>query len=266
MAAHRAEGIILKKYCLRETSFILVVYTREYGKICGVMKGVRNPHPQFAGNFEIFTKCEVLFYPKKRKGMDLITQCESLDFFFSARKEIERLTYANYFIELVDIATADYDVNEQLYDVLVKSLGLLNSDNSSKRICRIFELKFLEAVGVLPRLDKCIKCSAEVGDNIYFSVRSGGVVCPACNSRKEGHVKISLGTLNFMRKIHGLPFEKTQQIKVSKDVGRETERILKLFIEYHIGRQTKSMRFLGALERNGIIRGSEMGLSGIGCR
>ncbi|MBU1894387.1 MAG: recombination protein O N-terminal domain-containing protein, partial [Candidatus Omnitrophica bacterium] len=62
MAVQKAEGIILKKYFLRETSYIIVAFTKEFGKIKGVIKGIRAPYPQFAGNFEIFTQCRLLFY------------------------------------------------------------------------------------------------------------------------------------------------------------------------------------------------------------
>ena len=41
MAGLKAEGVILRKYLLRETSYILKIFTREYGKIKGVIKGVK---------------------------------------------------------------------------------------------------------------------------------------------------------------------------------------------------------------------------------
>ena len=161
-AAQNAEGIILRKFFLRETSYILVVFTREFGKIRGVLKGVRAPYPQFAGNYEIFTKCQLLFYRKKKKSLDLITRCEALDFFLPARKDIERLTYANYFIELVDVVTSDYDVNEELYGSLVESLQLLATRSSAKRVSRIFELKLLKAIGLAPHLEGCVDCGVQV--------------------------------------------------------------------------------------------------------
>ena len=33
MAAQKTEGIILRKYCLRETSYILSTFTKDFGKI-----------------------------------------------------------------------------------------------------------------------------------------------------------------------------------------------------------------------------------------
>ncbi len=251
-AAQSAEGIILRKYYLRETSYVLVVFTKEFGKIRGVMKGVRDPYPQFGGNFEIFTRCQLLFYRKKKKLMDLITQCEALDFFLPVRKDIERLTYANYFIELVNIVTRDYDVNKGLYHVLLESLRMLSSGASAKRVSRIFELKLLETLGLAPRLDECVRCGAAVEGKGCFSVKSGGMLCAGCGKKDDACLRLSPGTVKFMHKIQLSDMAKTARIKVSKEVGRETEEALKRFLQYYINRPVRSLKFLEELQKVGI--------------
>ncbi len=252
MPALSAEGIILRKYFLRETSYILVVFTREFGKIRGVLKGARNPYPQFAGNFELFTKCDLLFY--KKKNMDLITRCEASEFFLPVRKNIERLTYACYFIELIDAVTHDYDVNVELYHILLEGLRLLATEASPKRTARIFELKLMDAAGFGPQLEECARCSSSEGKDFWFSINAGGIVCRECIEEKDIYLKISRGTLNFLRRIRGMPFSKTARIKVSRDVGKETEASLKKFIQYYVGRQVKSMKFLEEIEKKRILQ------------
>lgn len=253
MSAQSAEGIILRKYYLRETSYILVVFTKEFGKIRGVIKGVRNPYPQFAGNFEIFTKCHLLFYRKKKRPMDLITQCETSDYYLEARKDIERLTYANYFIELIDIVTNDYDVNGELYDILEGSLYMLSSGASSKRIGRIFELKLLGALGFSPRTDECTECGSSIDKEAVFSIKSGGVLCAACKHKDTSSMRVSLGTIKFMQKIQTTEIARTERIKVSKEVGEETERILNRFLQYYINRPLKSLKFLSDLQKAKVV-------------
>ncbi|MFC1479836.1 DNA repair protein RecO [Candidatus Omnitrophota bacterium] len=252
MPALNAEGIILRKYCLRETSYILVVFTKEFGKIRGVIKGVRAPYPQFAGNFEIFTQCQLLFYRKKKTSMDLITQCEMLDYFLPARKDIERLTYANYFIELVNIVTTDYNANDELYQTLLKSLRMLEGTSSAKRVGRIFELKLLGAMGLSPQMHECVECGSDIGQRGRFSVLGGGMLCERCVHRDKEALRVSLGTVNFMRKIQTSELEKTSRIKVSKKVGKETEETLKRFLRYYINRPIRSLGFLEQLEKTGI--------------
>lgn len=252
MPALRAEGIILRKYFLRETSYVLVVFTRGFGKIRGVLKGVRDPYPQFAGNFEIFTQCDLLFYKKKR-NMDLVTHCEARDFFLTIRKDIERLTYASYFIELLDIATGDHDKKEELYLLLLESLRSLAAGAGPKRTARVFEIKLLEMIGLLPALDACLKCASPEPESNYFSVTGGGIICGNCVAKEDMAFRISKGTVNFIRKIASLPLSRTGQIKVAREVGMETEKALKMFMPYHIGRQVKSMKFLEEMERGGIL-------------
>jgi DNA repair protein RecO (recombination protein O) len=254
MAGESAEGVILKKYLLRETSYALVVFTREFGKIRGVIKGVRNPYPQFAGDYEIFTRCAFLLYRKKRGQMDLITQCDGIEPFVSVRKDIERLTYANYIIELMDTVTNDHDANEGLYNILLESLRMLDTGASAKRTARIFELKLLEDLGLSPRLTECAACESSVGANAFFSAGHGGALCERCARSARDRVSVSQGTLKFMEKIRSSEFALTARIKVSREVGKETEEVLRQFLNYHIGRPLKSLAFLGQLRKAGIAR------------
>jgi hypothetical protein len=62
-----------------------------------------------------------------------------------------------------------------------------------------------------------------------------------------------MGTLKFLRKIQQSDLEKTAHIKVSREVGRETELILKRFLAYHLGRPMKSLKFLEKMEKAGIV-------------
>ena len=253
MAAHAAEGIILRKYYVRETSYLLVVYTKEFGKIRGVIKGVRGPYPQFAGNFEVITKAKLLFYKKKKKLLDLITQCEATDYFLPVKKDIERLTYAHYFIELIDTVTGDYVPDEELYGILDESLRMLGSGSSPKRISRIFELKVLGEVGFSPQVAECVLCSGPIEKNVYFSAVSGGVLCAECARKDPSKVPISLGTAKFMHKIQNTDIRKTEHIKVSREVGKETERVLKNFVQFQVNRQIKSLKFLDKLHKVGVV-------------
>ena len=254
MPAISAEGIMLRKYLLRETSYILVIFTRDHGKIRGVLKGARAPYPQFAGNFEIFTRLNCEFYRKKKSGLDLITGLETLDFFLPVRKDIERLTYANYFVELVDIAAADNDPNVALYGALADGLKLLSlEDMSPRRAARIFELNFLAAAGLMPHLEACSSCSKEEMEELHFSVKKGGVLCGPCAAKDAGSFKVLAGTVNFLRKIGGVPMMKARGIKVATAVGKETEKILRSFVQYHVADDVRSLKFLDTITRKGLL-------------
>jgi len=249
MAAQHTEGIILRKHLLRETSYILVILTKDFGKIKGVIKGIRKPCPQFAGNLEIFTKCDVLVYRKHKKPFDLITQCEAVDYFLQIRKDIERLTYANYFIELVDVTIVEGEPCEEVYEILLGALKMLAEGSSPKRSGRIFELKLLNNLGLSPRMDVCVACGVNKITEYFFSAKDGGILCRKCSANSLGSFTITPGTVNFIRKIQSSSIELASRIKVSHCVGVETEKLLGQFSRFHINRPIKSLKFLARLDK-----------------
>ena len=50
MSIDKAQGLVLNKRDLRETSIIVDLYTKEFGKISGILKGIRTEPEKFASN------------------------------------------------------------------------------------------------------------------------------------------------------------------------------------------------------------------------
>ncbi len=67
MPIQKTEGVLLKKRDLRETSLIVTFYTKDFGKISGVLKGVRGERPTASGVPQLFSLNQIVFYEKKKK-------------------------------------------------------------------------------------------------------------------------------------------------------------------------------------------------------
>ena len=105
------------------------------------------------------------------------------------REDILKTSYACYFAELVNTLTAEKDKNEEIFDLLLRSLTLLKGSASPKRISRILEIKLLMISGLMPRLDRCVLCEKQIDfkgasfDKTRFSYKSGGLICKDCSIR-----------------------------------------------------------------------------------
>jgi len=240
----KTDAVILKKYPFRETSLLLVLYTKDFGKIKGIIKGVRGPRGQLGSFPEILTLNRIVFYESKRKEIFYISQCDLVDLFKNIRVDLERIGYATYFAELTDVVSPLRDKNEELFTLLLNSLNLLCSTASAKRITRIFEIKLLLILGLMPALDGCVQCGKKTGSDVKFSLKSGGLLCKACTSFDREAANISAGTVNFIKHIGRTPYEKTSRVKVSKEVGEEVEHILRKFLDIHIDKKLKTLEFL----------------------
>jgi len=250
MPIQKSEAVVIRSQDLRETSLILTFYTKDFGKIKGIVRGVRGPHAQYGGgSLEIFAHDEIVFYERKKSDIFTISQCDLVDFFNPIRESLERLAYANYIIELLDSVTSLGDKNNEVFELLINSIRLLSGDASAKRVARIFEIKLLALLGLMPTLETCAFCGKKADASAKFSVANGGLICKACLGNDANALPIMAGTVKFIEHIRALPFEKVERIKVANTVGKELEYILRQFLDYHIERRLKSLDFLREIEK-----------------
>ncbi len=246
MAVQKTQGFVLRKQDIRETSILLTVYTRNFGKLKLISKGVRAPEARFVSAYELLALDDIVFYERKKKNLFFLSQCDLINYFPRIRESLERLSYAAYFADFLDSATASREKNPRIYELLSNSLFLLSGNASPKRVARIFEIKLLAILGLMPRLRECVSCERVPGkEKARFSFSLGGVLCENCFVKDKSAGPVLAGTLNFISHIRNLPFERIKQIKVSKRVGAEVEKLLRGFINYHLDLRLKSREFIG---------------------
>ncbi len=250
MTIQKSEGIVLRRQDLRETSLILTLYTRDFGKIKGIARGVRGSRAQYGGGaLELFALDEIVFYERKTSDIYTVSQCDLLEYFNPLRADLAKLSYATYLIELLDSVTTLADKNDEVFDLLLNSLRLMAGESSAKRAARIFEIKLLNLLGLMPSLDLCVSCGKRPDTGFKFSLQHGGLVCKNCLESDRAALSILPGTAKFIEHIRSLPFEKVERIKVTPQVGRELESILRKFLDYQIERRLKTVEFLREIER-----------------
>ena len=99
----KTEGIVLKTIDLRETSRIAFFFTRDHGKVKGVLKGIRKDPKKFGSHIDKFSVNEIVYYQYRNSDIHLVSQCDLKQFFFPVRQDYKRNIAANYMLELVNI-------------------------------------------------------------------------------------------------------------------------------------------------------------------
>jgi DNA repair protein RecO (recombination protein O) len=151
MDTQRAEGIVLRKQPVTESSLIVTWYTREFGKLKTMAKGARRPKGPFQGKIDLFYRDEILFLRSRRSDLHLLHDCFLESPHKKLRDSVEALTAASYIGELVDLATELEDPNPKLFDVLTETLDALEVPRGHAAVVIWFELHLLGAVGWAPR-------------------------------------------------------------------------------------------------------------------
>src|SRR6187549_1204547 len=97
MSAEKAEGLILRVTDFSETSRIVVLMTREFGKISALAKGGRRLKGPFESALDLLTTCQIVFLRKSTSGLDLLTEAKLVERFHPEERELTCL-YAGYYV------------------------------------------------------------------------------------------------------------------------------------------------------------------------
>src|SRR5262249_48611966 len=150
MAAEKATALVLRVIEFSETSSIVWLFTREFGKVRGLAKGARRLKGPFEAALDLLCHCRVLFLRKSSDALDLLTEAK-LEQRFRPR-DLSSL-YAGYYVaELLSEFTDDHDPHPPLFDAACEALtGLANEGRVASVVLR-FEMTALRVLGHLPSL------------------------------------------------------------------------------------------------------------------
>lgn len=130
MRGHSFEGVILKRTNIRDSDKLLTLFTRQYGKITLLAKGLRKSSSRRVGVLELFNRIQAFAVPGKNQ-LDIITEVILIDGYPHWRHQLGRITLAYQLCETIDKLTADHQPHPRLYATLTKymrSISQLNSD------------------------------------------------------------------------------------------------------------------------------------------
>jgi len=144
MRTYKTEGIVLKRINYGEADRILTIYTKHYGKIRAMAKGVRKLTSRKAGSLELFT--QTVIFLVKGKNLDIITETQPIDLFKVWRSDLNKVGVAYYFCELVDKLTPDEQENSLVFEILRDYLLRLKG-SKLKQLVRSFEEELLTELG-----------------------------------------------------------------------------------------------------------------------
>ncbi|MBI4845450.1 MAG: DNA repair protein RecO [Candidatus Omnitrophica bacterium] len=248
MSIHKTEAIVLDRKDYRETSYLISLLTRDFGKIYAQAKGAKRKAGKFGTNFSPISYNKIVFYENDKSGFHIISQADLIDHFNAIDTDIERFTYATYFLELVSAAMPQGEKNPQVFELVKKFLNFLNKQYKILNIAQIFEIKFLNLSGFKPRLDNCVSCGSQVLKESKFSFVLGGLLCMQCFARDHSAHKVLQGTIATVNYIENNELEKIANLRIIESVRKELQYMLRRFIDFHVGEQFNSIKFMGKMK------------------
>ncbi|OGX18211.1 MAG: DNA repair protein RecO [Omnitrophica WOR_2 bacterium RBG_13_44_8b] len=247
MSIHKTEAIVLNRRDFRETSTIADFFTRDFGKISGLLKGIRGDPAKFASNLEIFSHNEIIFYRKRNSSLHLVSQADKRNNFDNIRHDIARTGLGCFMMELLGAIMPQEDKNEDIFDLTMNCLRELEVTRNYDKIMTIFKIKILHLCGFKPHLDSCVTCGGRILGLSKFSLMLGGLLCPKCYPKDNAARSIFRGTVASILHIEKNDFRNNLNLGLNPQIKKELELILNAFLNFHLERELKSQKVLNKL-------------------
>lgn len=247
MAILKTEAIVLKTFDFRETSLIVHFFTKEFGRLDGILKGIRKDPRKFASTLEPFSINEIIFYQRRSSGLHLISQCDLKNNFNTIRVNLKAIAFASHLAVLLAHLMPQEEKNEEVYGLALLALKQMDIRQDVERVLHIFIVKFLKVIGFRPRLDGCVICDKNILDCAYFNVKYGGLLCGDCNTKNNNSSGILKGTIASILHLEQSSWQDALRLGLSSTIKSELNTILNNFMEFHLQLKPKSRELLGVL-------------------
>lgn len=151
MRSYSSEGIVLARKNYGEADRILVVFTRKFGKLSFIAKGIRRPTSRKRGHLEVFNYFK--FSASKGRGLDIITEAEVIYSYQKIRKNLKKTALSYYMTEVLGKVLHENEPHEEIFLLMLQNLDKVSKESNLKQIRLEFIEKLLVLLGFWP-IDK----------------------------------------------------------------------------------------------------------------
>ena len=243
MAIQKTEAFVLRAHPFRTSSLLVTFFSRDFGKLKGLAKGVRKEGIVHPSTFEPFTLLEIVFYEKVHSEIHLISEATVLASYEGLRRNLPALATAYYLAELTDELTELQDPHESLFELLQTIFQSLPSLPPSL-LARYFEVRLLSEIGLLPPMDHCLICGRIHPEKLYFSPRQGTVLCERCRQRSRDSRPLRTPVIEALRLFMRGEFREGMQHPMGEGTLDEIGQLVERFLADRLAKPLKARRFL----------------------
>lgn len=175
---------MLREYEWSETSQVVVLLTREHGKVRGLAKGSKRLSPsslqRYSGGIELLTAGHVVATTKRTAELANITEWDQQDGFAHLRADLRAQHLAMYAAEATAAMLADEDPHARLYEALLALIAALAGPGKDAALLA-YHWALLDECGYRPELDRDVVAGGDLpAERAYtFDPINGGFTATA---------------------------------------------------------------------------------------
>ena len=221
------------------SSRFVVWFGREQGRFVTLIRGAQRPKSFFLGQCDLFATSDIVFYRHPRHPVHLARECALVRARPVLRRDWRAAAAASYASDLLQRSLPREEPHPRLYNVVSDWLDTLGSPRPVEPDLCWFELAYLAAEGLAPRLQGCVACGAalDAGRPARFVTGRGGFLCGRCDTGPAGSRTFRLGPADLAVLRSWQAAERPRRLDASGVPPETVRRIADLlgdFLRHHL--------------------------------
>ena len=245
MEIFKVEGFILNTTDFGDANRVVTIYTKNFGKIEVNAYGCRRAKNFLSGVIQMFNKiCAEI---KKGSQVDSIHDADILEFYPNLTADIEKLTYASIFFEIVNKMILPKIADVRIYNLLENFLPVINKKNP--QIAALIAIaQFMEFTGFQLNFKNCVRCGKIIEDFASLNLTEGGAICENCTHGAIIGFNYQKNLRLTFEKFLNFDWKSETQINFSKNQIYSAEKIFFQYVQNILGQELKSVKFLRQIQ------------------
>lgn len=193
------DGLMIKEQNIGEQDRLVTVLTRSNGIIRAFVKNGRSIKSTKGSATRLLCYSRLVIYINR--DTYIIDEAQSEEMFIKLRTDIIKMSLAQYFCELVYFLAPQNQPAEEYLRLMLNSLYVLAQEKRPMPLIKAaLELRMLSFYGYMPDLVCCANCKCYESDTMYFTPKTGTLVCGNCRDTTSGYsLELGMGVTTAMR-------------------------------------------------------------------
>lgn len=154
MSIIKTEAFVLKSLRYGETSKIVTLFTKDFGKMSAIIKGGRNFKSRNCGVLETMNYINSVIYYKANREIHLVSSAEYIKSFPNILNSYEKLQASFRIIEMINKSLFVNEINKQIFNLLLKTFEKINNSvNDLLLNFLLFQIELIKIMGLSPDLE-----------------------------------------------------------------------------------------------------------------
>jgi len=214
-------GFILHRRPYRETSMLLDVFSRDYGRVGLIAKGAKRKHSVVAGLLQPFQRLQIAWSGKGELMTMTAVEPDTIAYSLKNKKFIAGFYVNELIIRMLHQHEAHMDLFFA-YDATLSALA--DPERNEQETLRIFEKRLLKSIGYGLVLDHDVQsgCVIELDSEYYYRADQGPIQNTPATS---DYIRISGQTLSAIDK----------ECMNTEKILREAKQLMRYVLQKHLG-------------------------------